>query len=218
MTPMLAQIDGLWWPADDTDAREVILRDCQPSIAQLLTHFTGRDLIVQAGANVGVYPIALADHFRTVITCEPDPANFACLEKNLAARDSLARVGAFSAAFGEAPGKCMPIEVEPRNCGAHRVSFTDKGAIAVTTIDLALTMAAAEACDCIWLDIEGSELLALKGAEQAIERFSPVIAVEDKGLQEAFGIRPGALQEWLGERGYQEADRIGRDKIYTRTA
>lgn len=214
--PFLVNRCGWFWPLDDADAHPVILADCAPSIALLLPHVVGRALIVQAGANVGIYPVALADHFRSVVTCEPDPANFACLEKNLAARDSLGRVGAFSAAFGERAGRCMPIEVQPRNCGAHRVSFTDKGAIPVITIDGALASAGADACDCIWLDIEGGELLALKGAIDTIERFSPTIAVEDKGLHRAFDIPDGALQAWLAERGYTQVDKIGRDKVFRR--
>lgn len=66
MIPTLAQYDGLWWPLDDADARPVIVADCLPSIAVLLPHIIGRDVIVQAGANVGTYPLALTDHFRRV--------------------------------------------------------------------------------------------------------------------------------------------------------
>lgn len=210
--PFLVQHDGLWWPLDDADARPVIIRDCAPSIASLLTHFKGRDLILQAGANVGTYPLALADHFGSVVTAEPDPANWACLVKNLEARDSLKRVAALFGAFGEQDGVCAPLEVQPRNCGAHRVSF-GSGSTPVFTID-GLKLAA---CDAIWLDVEGSELPALKGAEATIKRFSPVIAVEDKGLHRAFDIPDGALQAWLANRGYEYVDKIGQDKVFTRT-
>lgn len=209
--PTLVQRHGLWWPADDTDAHPVITADCPPALRAILGHIRGRDLIVQAGANVGTYPLALADHFQTVVTAEPDPVNFACLVKNLAARDSLRRVQAYDAAFGEAAGGCVPIEVQPRNCGAHRVSFGD-GPIPVITID-SLNL---RACDCIWLDVEGAELPTLKGAAATVERFSPLIAVEDKGLHRAFGIADGALQAWLAERDYEQIARIGRDKVYER--
>ncbi len=213
MIPALAQYDGLWWPLDDADARPVIVADCLPSIALLLPHIIGRDVIVQAGANVGAYPLALADHFRAVYTAEPGPTNYACLKKNLAARDSLKRVTALHAAFGETEGECTPLEVQPRNCGAHRVSF-GRGTIPVWTIDgLELNT-----CDAIWLDVEGSELAALKGAAVTISRFSPTIAVEDKGLHRAFEIPDGALQAWLTERGYEQVDRVGQDKIFRRLA
>lgn len=218
MTGVLAHLNGLWWPAMDTDARAVILRDCAPSIAELLTHVRGRDLIVQAGANVGTYPLALADVFQSVITCEPDPTNYACLKMNLEARDSLKRVTAIAAAFGETEGECAPLEVQPRNCGAHRVSF-GKGPVPVWTIDALLDDLGAEACDCIWLDLEGSELFALRGAKRTIERFSPVMCVEDKGLDhQFFGVEPGSLQKFLASFGYSEVARIGRDKVFKRIA
>jgi FkbM family methyltransferase len=212
---LLVQHDGFWWPASDQNARPVITGDCAEAVARMLGHVSGRDCIVQAGANVGVYPLALADHFAEVITCEPDLTNFECLRKNLAARDSLGRVivGAEPAAWGDAAGICAPVEVQALNCGAHRVDF-GSGPVRVLTIDSLL--AGALACDAIWLDIEGSELAALKGGAATIERFSPVIAVEDKGLHRAFGVEDGALQAWLAERGYVEIDRIGNDKVFRR--
>lgn len=218
MRSAIIQLDGWYWPLDDVHGREAIARDCASAIEAILPHITGRNCIVQAGANVGVYPVALADHFRKVVTCEPDPTNFACLELNLAARDSLGRVGAFGpAAFGARAGQCSPVEVERANCGAHRVDFTPDGPVSVVTIDFALMAAGLACCDCLWLDVEGSELLALQGAADTIERLSPTIAVEDKGLQAAFDIAPGALQEWLAERGYVQVAKIGHDKVFTRT-
>jgi FkbM family methyltransferase len=202
-----------WWPADDTDARAAILRDCASDIAALLEHVPGRDLIVQAGANTGVYPLALAEEFAAVYTAEPDPTNYECLKRNLAGTEAAHRIVALNAAFGETEGECAPVEVRAHNCGAHRVAF-GKGDVPVWTID-ALEL---QACDCIFLDIEGAELLALKGAAQTIERFGPTVAVEDKGLNAAFGIGRGELQAWLAERGYAEVGRYGRDKIFRRIA
>lgn len=202
---------GWWWPSMDQTARPVILRDCAPSIEALLPHVLGRQVIVQAGANVGVYGVALTDHFNMVLTVEPDPVNYLCLKRNLAARDSLHRVKATEAAFGEVDGLCVPVEVHARNCGAHRVAF-GVGSVPVITID----GFELDACDCIWGDVEGAELPMLKGAAKTIERFSPIIAVEDKGLHRAFDIEDGALQAWLAERDYREVDRIGRDKIFRR--
>jgi len=208
---MIAQQDGIWWPEGEISGRHVIIRDVDEAVRKLLTHVPGRELIIQAGANVGVYPLALADHFQRVVTAEPDPVNFDCLSRNLDARDSLNRVVPFQVAFGECVDSCKVIEVSTGNCGAHRIELG--GTIPVLNIDaLAFT-----ACDAIWLDIEGSELAALKGALKTIETFSPVICVEDKGLgAQFFNTPPNALQEFLAGLGYQEVDRIGLDKVFRR--
>ena len=208
---MIVQRDTWWWPEADKHARPAIMRDRDLSIAHLMQHVFGRDLIVQAGANIGAYPIALADHFQSVITAEPDPENAECLKLNLKARDSLKRVTAFYGAFGEAEGSCKVVEVEPHNCGAHRIAAG--GSIPMTTID-SLNLSH---CDAIWLDVEGSELLALRGAVLTIDRFSPMIACEEKGLGKAYGIQDGEIGRFLGFYGYEQVDQIGRDKVFRRT-
>jgi FkbM family methyltransferase len=207
--PVIVQHDGLFWPVADLDARPVIVRDCEASIRRLLPYVRGRDCIVQAGANVGVYPLALADHFRSVITAEPEPANFACLSRNIVARDSLKRVTALQAAFGDRETACEPVILESRNCGAHRVAY-DVGTVPVWTID-GLEL---EACDCIWLDIEGAEIFALRGAAQTVARFAPTIAIEDKGHHRAFGVPDGSLQAWFADHGYEQVEKIGHDRVY----
>lgn len=206
------QIDGWWWPESDRRGRPVILGDVQADVAALLKHIEGRTCIVQAGGNVGVYPLALADHFRRVITAEPDEANVHCLWKNLAARDVFKRVDARQAAFGETPGACKVVVVEPDNVGAHRVEPAEDGPV-MLPIDLIGLIH----CDAIWLDVEGYELQALKGAAETIEAFSPVVCIEDKGLEAAYGTPRGAAIAWLTAQGYRLVDRFGRDKVFKRT-
>lgn len=212
MTPFLAFHDTLWWPADDIVARPIVTGDRDSDIARFLSHVPGREVIVQAGSNVGTYAIALAREFGAVVTAEPDPTNYECLKRNLALHDTEGRVTALHAAFGETEGECTPREVHAHNCAAHRVEF-DKGPVPVWTVDgLELT-----ACDAIWADCEGSELFLLRGAVETIKRFSPVISVEDKGLDHAFfGLPRGSVPRFLGELGYVEIDRYGRDKVFRR--
>lgn len=217
MTPVLAKYNGLWWPASDTDAHGVITADCRPSIKALLAHLPSRALIVQAGGNIGTYPLALAEHFDEVWSFEPDPTNFECFRRNHEEHPLKTQVLPVQAALGETYGKARMHVVKASNCGAHRIDFGLASPENVVEI-MALDTIPLHACDCIWLDVEGSELLALKGAAKTIERFSPVIAVEDKGLHRAFGIADGALQAWLAERGYEQVDRIGADKVFTRRA
>jgi FkbM family methyltransferase len=215
--PVLASWDGWWWPASDERARPVLTREVGPAVEWLLSHVPGRELIVQAGGNVGLFPLALADHFATVVTAEPDPANFHCLIKNLSERPTQAGFEAHCVAFSDGHGWGDIVEAEPGNCGAHRMAYRpamQPGPVRVLPID-ALHLSA---CDAIWLDCEGSELFALIGAADTIERFSPTICIEDKGHHRSFGIPDGELQRWLSAHGYSEVARLGNDKVYRRYA
>lgn len=196
---------GFWWPEDDTDAHGVILADCEPSIEALLPYVQGRDYIVQAGGNVGVYPMALSKLFKQVLTCEPDRENVRCLWRNL---DGLDNIDTRCVALGEDVATCHVVPVGKHNCGAHRVELGGEiGVLPIDSFDV-------PACDCIWLDIEGFELFALKGATRIIERFHPVIACEEKGLGEVYGVGPEDIGHFLQQFGYARVARIGRDNVY----
>lgn len=144
---------------------------------------------------MGVYPIALAAHFDRVLTFEPDAENLACLQKNVTAPN----VAVFHAALSSKSGTCGVEAVEPDNCGAHKI--VPNGGIPT----LALDELELDACDLIWLDIEGHEKEAIEGAKMTIERFAPIIILEEKGLG------PKAVLP-----GYSVAGRIGNDTIYRR--
>lgn len=204
---------GFLWPEDDLWARPVIISSALTDIPALLSLVPGRDLIVQAGANVGVYPILLSMQFKRVVTVEPDAENFECLMANINRHPPVVsrRIDRTLAAFGDTAAMCVVEEVDANNCGAHRIRPGD--GVPVLTID-SMDL---PACDCIWLDVEGSELAALKGAEQTIERFRPVIAIEDKGLEQAYGLPIGATVQWLEGIGYEQAAQIANDKVFTHT-
>lgn len=193
---------GFLWPAWDRDGSSAILAGAKRDIERVLRVARRRRVAVQAGGNVGVYAVALADHFRRVVTVEPDAENFECLLRNA----GRVNIKAVHAALGDGT-RPMALVRHEANCGAHRVS--GEGEVPQITIDgLAL-----DACDLIWLDVEGYELPALKGAVRTIAKHRPVIVVEDKGLSDHYGIPQGAVLDWLADRGYAVADRFGRDIV-----
>jgi FkbM family methyltransferase len=192
----MKQIAGLWWPDFDVRCRAVVLDECAAAMPAVLPLVKEKRVCVQAGGNVGVYPLALAKVFDRVITLEPDTDNLDCLVANVTAEN----VTIYYAALGSRVEMCGILRIDTDNCGSHKTLPGD--AIPVQTIDgLGL-----DQCDLIWLDIEGAEADAIKGALATIEKFSPIIVLEEKGLGPKADLP-----------GYSRVMRIGNDTVYRRT-
>lgn len=197
----IVQHNGVWWPADDIWCRKVIFAGLSEADAAL-NLVSDRTLAVQAGGNVGVWASHFAKTFAHVVTVEPDVTNYECLKRNVPGNVEHQRAG-----FGAEPGTLGLTKIAG-NAGAHYVG--GKGEIPIVTID-GLKL---DACDLICLDIEGSEPAALRGAEQTICAFRPVILFEEKGLSEQYyGIKRGTAEQWLTGLGYVVAHKSKNDVV-----
>lgn len=93
--------------------------------------------------------------------------------------------------------------------GAHHASFDESGDVPVITIDsLGLSPSL------ILLDIEGSEVMALKGARNTLRRCRPPIVLEDNRARENFGFPRGHQNEFMATIGYKAVTRHVKDIIY----
>lgn len=195
----------LLWPAYDHECASVVFNE-QRKLATVTDLCKRRDVVVQAGGNCGVFPLALSKMFADVYTFEPDPTNFTALAVNTANVPNIVKM---QAALGEKPQLVGMVADERENCGALRVNF--KGSIPTVRID---DLGLAE-CDLIYLDIEGRELSALRGAAATIRNKKPVIAIEDKGLSSKYGVQKGAVGLWLRETfGYRVHSNLARDVVF----
>src|SRR5512139_75691 len=172
---------GDWFPDYDIDCAKVVYWDEDLKLA--LRSVQGRKLCFQAGGNCGVWANLLVKEFEQVWTVEPVLENYLCLLRNIRCN-----IKPIWAALGDKPGS-TGMMVNPKNAGSGYLD--GQGRIPVITIDeLQLP-----ACDFIILDIEGMEPLALQGAKETIEKYHPVIQVEDRGNTEKFGFK----KEWSSE-------------------
>lgn len=196
-----------YWPDADEHTAKAVIQEAQ-RIPAYLKHVQRFRTCIQAGGNVGVYAQNLARRFQTVITVEPDPENWACLQRNVIAPN----VVSHHAALGDTPGTVetfRPVS-EATNYGATMVRPSESGVPVKIIDDMRL-----KSLDFLMLDVEGYELPALRGAEQTIDRCRPVVSVEAKGLGAAHGWSDEMLHDWLLAHRYTLAEAIGRDKIYT---
>jgi len=199
-------ISNFWWPDSDNDCHKAVLGEVS-KIDLLDKYLKKKDVVIQAGGNVGVFPRHLANKFKTVYTFEPDGENFECLVKNCPEDN----INKYFAALG-ANNDGVEIGVSRKdlknNCGAYQI--LGEGGISTIMID---DMNIAP--DLIYLDIEGYELFALQGGEKTIEKYHPVIVIENKELPLMYGIRPEEVVEYLVCLGYEVKERVQRDVILT---
>lgn len=207
----MIQRDGVFYPDYDERFQRFHPGELERDIPFFLANVSGRTRVIQAGGAMGLYPATLAQHFQHVVTFEPDPENWACLQANLAARDCLQRVRAWNAGLGAQNGWGGMARPEPTNCGANRM--TEGGDIPVYALDHFRWHGPVDA---IWLDIEGLELAALKGAEQTIRDHSPVIVTEENGNGAKYGVGPTDIEDYLETLGYERQGGVGRDRYYMR--
>jgi FkbM family methyltransferase len=163
----------------------------------------GRGLAIQAGGHVGIWPRELAREFDRVLTFEPDPALFNCLLRNVA---NFQNIEVSRCALGAKPRRAFMRS--DKKAGSWSINADGEVAVDMVTIDGELEWRGWPRVDAILLDIEGYEVEALKGAAGAIERFRPVIHVEELGRHRA------ASAEYMKSIGYEERARAGRDALY----
>jgi FkbM family methyltransferase len=200
--------DKLWaWPDYDVGLESVI--DWVEDIPKIMAYVDNHSVCVQAGGACGVWPYYFAKYFEVVYTFEPHPDNFKCMVQNV----DREYVGCQQAALGaeEGTGSLAIHETELGNAGAYYIRNGDD--VKITTIDnLQLPN-----CGLIQLDVEGSELDALVGAQMTLKRCRPTVVIEIKPLPQLVerGESPTAAHDFLKTIGYQPVRFLHRDVVYT---
>ncbi len=177
-----------------------------------LAHVTDWRVAIDGGAHCGTWSVPMARRFDRVIAVEPSPDTFEALVHNLASFHC-ENVDVTQSALGAEAGFVEMAPLDPRaealkNTGARFVQAgTSIPRIRIDDWSL-------PACGFIKLDIEGSEVDALKGAAQTLTRCRPIVLWENKGFCRRFGYAKDAPQQFLASVGYHELAVAGCDRIW----
>jgi len=173
---------------------------------------------VDIGANIGWYSIhvANADREANVIAVEPIPSSFRWMLAAIAA-NSLTNVTPLNTAVGAQSGTTtLFVDATISGAASAAPSTGEAGLEAITcevkTID-EIVYSHNGTADVLKLDIEGGELLALRGATRVLSEQRPIVFCEMlRKLARPFGYHPNDIIALMGDYGYDcyraEADRL----------
>ena len=158
------------------------------------------DTVIEVGSNIGAHTIPIAKMVGlsgSVMAIDPQRVVFQTLCANVAL-NSLMNVFAFPVAMGAADGSTLIPRLNydrPNNYGGLALGKYDKGErVQIMTVD-GLNVSK---CSMLKIDAEGMELDVLRGARGTIERFTPVMYVENNDDQKG-----GELIRYIAALGYR---------------
>ena len=176
-----------------------------------LAYVTDFSLAIDGGAHVGTWSKPLSQRFTQVIAVEPSADTYACLVANLAhfgITNVTARQIAIGAEAGYVSMTLTEKEQTRRNTGArYAVPGMDVPCETIDSWQL-------PSLGFLKLDVEGSEVAALEGAQQTLVRCRPIVLFEDKLLWKRYGLRRDAPHQLLTRLGYRHLQRASMDEIW----
>lgn len=187
--------------------------------AVIAAHIRPGDVVVDAGANIGLWSLLAAARGATVLAMEPGETAFSCLERNIAQnahvpgavaairlalsdRQGSARLGAPSAA--QHPRyRHRPMNTGLRSLHADAGSAGVYETVQLDTLDRVITERRIGSVAYLKIDVEGHEAAVLRGARVLLRKERPLVQFEWNPVTAALaGATAEALVGMLVECGY----------------
>jgi len=168
-----------------------------------LSYVKNFDLAIDGGAFVGAWTREMAKRFKKVVAFEPDPQNFELLKRNTKEFDN---VFLHNAALGDQNTKIGLDGKVP--CSRYIIPEGEIQMLRLDSLNLAPTF--------VKFDLEGTEIFALRGAEQTLKAYKPVVQMEYKDrVWDRYN--SGDPERLLKSWGWKFQEKAHVDRIYTWT-
>lgn len=211
-----AGVKLVWYPEDLRTAPNVLVNtgEYEPvEFAALAAAARGAEVIFDIGANIGYFSLHWASDLApggTVHAFEPVPTTFQRLARNVALNDLGGKIVTNNKGVGS----------EPATLSFYLPDFSGSGAASsrnlhpeensavfeaeVTTLDSYFGAAGLDRLDLVKVDVEGAELLVVKGGLATIEAHKPILFLELlRKWSKAFNYHPNDVLSLLRSIGYE---------------
>jgi FkbM family methyltransferase len=197
-------------PSDEIFAGLALGRDFESSELHFVSHLLRPgEVFWDLGANFGLFAVTAARAVGRnghVLALEPDPRNLRRLRANVLL-NRCRNIELIAAAVGESTGVTSFESCDQGAYSGVRVSEhpgrTRTISVAQTTLDTLSREPGRLAPQVIKMDIEGSELFALRGGVDLFERTRPILLAEFSDRRTApYGYAAADIYDWLAERAY----------------
>jgi len=162
----------------------IFREDLEPELALLPKLLPRKGVFIDVGANVGVYTVSAAAVVGSggiVVAVEPFPDIYAQLYQNVSGNGfgSIVRTRNFCMSDTTGPTTLWMNHGRPHSFSLNRAGDASGLAVLSTRLDDLAQWEGLQQLDYLKIDAEGAEAAILKGGKQTLERFRPVIQVED---------------------------------------
>jgi FkbM family methyltransferase len=164
------------------------------------------------GANVGYLALAVAAQRSgvRVLALEPNPVVADCIDASIRANAFRSEIEVHRLAVSDVTGT-LPFVVEPEDTGYSRLASAGETAnvVPIPVVrwdDWYYSLPQPPKIDCLKMDIEGVEVLALRGMERFLREVRPCLVVEayDDRLQ-LYGTSLAEMRGFIESLGYRES-------------
>jgi FkbM family methyltransferase len=205
---------GLMYELDLTDPNYrsfYLFGFLEKDLTWVIDHLISKDdIVIEGGAGVGIFTVMFASGVGSggqVHAFEPLPAAYHRAHRNVLI-NGLDNVFLNRIALGERKGYANVYWFSNLPQGhaslVNLLPELSQGFMCeVTTVDSYCRERAVRRVDFIKLDVEGSELPALRGSIETIEKWHPVVVVEaNLETSAAFGYKPSDIISWFAKFDY----------------